>query len=62
MPILGFGALGVGEGSCDQDEFSSYLHVVGKRGEPGKAGQFVIEDWMRSEVEGLLVSERDIGP
>ncbi|CAE7341635.1 unnamed protein product, partial [Symbiodinium necroappetens] len=26
------------------DEFSSYLHVVGKRGEPGKAGQFVIEE------------------
>ncbi|CAE7297773.1 unc-104 [Symbiodinium sp. CCMP2592] len=39
-----------------KDEFSSYLHVVGKRGEPGKAGQFVIEDWMPSEAEGLLVA------
>eukprot|EP00438_Fugacium_kawagutii_P004824 Skav226391 [mRNA] locus=scaffold1631:82615:92597:+ [translate_table: standard] len=30
--------------SRDQDDFGSYLHVVGKRGEPGRAGQFVIEE------------------
>lgn len=35
---------------CDQDDFGSYLHVVGKRGEPGRAGQFVIEELFNSQL------------
>ena len=41
-----------------QDDFGSYLHVVGKRGEPGRAGQFVIEECSLDSVDPFNMHPR----
>lgn len=41
-----------------QDDFGSYLHVVGKRGEPGRAGQFVVEECSLDSVDPFNMHPR----